>query len=432
MSPYIIGVIGIVVLVILLFFRMSVAFAMAFIGFLGFAYLGGLDAAFGILGKVSYRTVADYNVSLVPLFILMGAVASNMGISGDLYYTGYKWVGQLPGGLAMATIAGCAGFAAVCGSSMATAVTMGKVALPEMKKYNYNPALASGCVAAGGTLGILIPPSLGFILYGILTEQSVGMLFMAGIFPGIILASLFIITIAIITRHNLQMGPAGPRTSFRDKIVSLKYTWAMLALFGLIMGGIYLGVFTPTEAGAIGAFGAIIISIIGRRFNRKNFITSLLETGQTTAMILLILVGAMIFMRFLAISKLPFMLADFVSGLPLPAHVILMAIIFIYIILGMFLDIISAEALTIPIIFPVVIAMGFDPIWFGVIMVLVMEMGLITPPVGMNVFCLAGVTDIPLATIFRGVLPFVVAMVVCIAIVTVFPQVALFIPSMMK
>lgn len=432
MSPHIVGIIGIIILVILLLLRMPIAFAMAFIGFLGFAYLGGVDAAFGVLGKVSYRTVADYNVSLVPLFILMGAVASNMGISGDLYYTGYRWLGQLSGGLAMATIAGCAGFAAVCGSSMATAVTMGRVALPEMKKYNYNPALASGCVAAGGTLGILIPPSMGFILYGILTGESIGMLFMAGILPGIILASLFIITITVVTRGNPQMGPPGPRTSFRDKIVSLKYTWMMLALFGLIMGGIYLGVFTPTEAGAIGAFGAIIISVIGRRFNRKKFVASLLEAGQTTAMILLILVGAMIFMRFLAISKLPFMLADFVSGLPLPSYTIFIAIVFIYIILGMFLDIISAEALTIPILFPVVIAMGFNPIWFGVIMVLVMEMGLITPPVGMNVFCLAGVTDIPLTTIFRGVLPFVAAMVVCIAIVAIFPQVALFIPNMMK
>jgi C4-dicarboxylate transporter DctM subunit len=432
MSPVTVGLIGLALLVLLLFSRTWIAFAMAFVGFVGFAYLGGIDAALGVLATVPYGTVANYTVAVVPLFILMGSIASNTGISGDLYETGYKWMGHLPGGLAVGTIAACAGFAAICGSSMATAATMGKVALPEMKKYRYSPSLATGCVAAGATLGIMIPPSLAFILYGILTEESVGLLFMAGILPGILLAALFVITILILTKNNPEIGPPGPRRSTREKIASLKNTWAMVLLFLCVMGGIYVGVFTPSEAGAIGAFGAIIITAAGRRLTLRNFFSSLLETGQITAMIMFLFVGAMIFMRFLAITKLPFALAESVRSLPLPPYAIFSVIVLVYILLGMFLDVVSAVALTIPIIFPTVVALGFDPIWFGVIVTLVQEMGLITPPVGMNVFVLAGATEVPIGIMFRGVLPFVLAMLVGIVLLSVFPQIALFIPNMMK
>ncbi len=432
MSPNAVGIIGIIILIFLLFARMEIGFAMAFVGFLGFAYLGGLNAAFGILATVPYRSLADYTVSVVPLFIFMGLIVSSTGISKDLYRTSYKWVGHMPGGLAIATIGACAAFAAICGESMAEAATMGKVAVPEMKKYNYGTKLATGCVAAGGTLGILIPPSLGFILYAIITQQSVGLLFMAGILPGILLTLLFIVAVVVITKRNPQLGPAGPKVGLSEKIRSLKQTWGMFSLFVFIMGGIYVGIFTPTEAGALGAFGAIVITLVSRQLNWIVFKYCLRETGQIASMIAALIVGAFIFVRFLAISKLPFALAGFVAGLDLNPYMILLLIVFIYLLLGMFLDILSAIILTVPVIYPTIIAMGFDPIWFGVVMVLVMELGLITPPVGMNVFVIAGVTNTPPSTVFLGVIPFVLAIIACIVIVTVFPQIATFIPNLVR
>ena len=431
MSPELVGIIGIVILIILLLFRMTIGLAMALVGFLGFAYISGFKPALGILATQPYSVVANYTISVVPLFLLMGSIAANTGIGTDLYKTAYKWLGQLKGGLAMATIGACSLFAAICGSSIATSVTIGKVALPEMKKYGYDSALATGSVAAGGTLGILIPPSLGFILYAILTEQSVGLLFIAGILPGILLTLLFITQIGIQVTWKASLGPTGPKTSFLEKIVSLKSTYAMVALFLFVMGGIYFGFFTPTEAGALGVFGAVVISIIRRKLTFKNFGQSLLQTSISTAMVLLMLVGAMIFMRFLAVSKLPFMLATFVTELAVPPIVILSLIVLIYIILGMFLDIISSMILTVPIIFPAIIAMGFDPIWFGVIVVLCMELGMITPPVGLNVFALAAVTDVPLTTVFRGTLPFALTLMIGIILVIIFPQIALFLPRLM-
>lgn len=431
MNPETVGIIGIGLLVVLLFFRLWIGAAMAIVGFLGFAYLGGLNHGFGILGSVPYTAVAFYPVTAVPLFILMGVIISNTGVSGDLYDTAYKWLGGLRGGLAIATVVACAGFAAITGSSVAGAVTMGKVALPEMKRYGYDDSLATGCIASGGTLGILIPPSLGFILYGILTEQSVGMLFMAGVLPGILLTLLFVVVIIIITIMRPSAGPKGPKTSFKDKMFSIKNTWAMVLLFLIVLGGIYMGIFTPTEAGAVGAFGAVVITSVSRKLTVKTFYSSVFEAVQTTAMVMLLMIGAFIFMRFLAISKLPFLLGDLVAGLALSKYLIFTAIIILYIVLGMFLDIFSAIMLTIPILYPLVMAMGFDPIWFGVILVIVMEMGLVTPPVGLNVFSLGGVTDVPLGTIFRGVVPFVLAMIICIVILTLFPIIALFLPNMM-
>ena len=431
MSPELVGIIGIAVLVVLLIARMWIGLAMAMVGFLGLVYLKGFDSAFGALGTVPYKYISIYPISAIPLFIFMAIVIANTGISTSLFNTAHKWLGQLRGGLAMASVLACGGLAAIMGDSVAEVVTMSKVAVPEMRKHNYDSQLASGCVAAGGTLGILIPPSLGFILYGILTEQSIGMLFMAGILPGILLTLLFMVTISIITARRPSAGPPGPKTSVKEKIVSLKGTWHMLLLFVLIMGGIYAGIFTPTEAGAVGAFGAVVISAASRRLTLKRFFDSLLEATKITVMIMLLIVGAFILMKFLAISKLPFMLAGTISGLQLPTYAIFAGIILLYILLGMFLDVFAAVVLTIPVIYPLVVAMGFDPIWFGVVIVLILEMGLITPPVGLNVFALAGVTGIPLHTIFRGVLPFVVAMIICVILLVVFPQIALFIPSKM-
>ncbi|MFC1863621.1 TRAP transporter large permease [Thermodesulfobacteriota bacterium] len=432
MSPEIAGIAGIVILVLLLLARMWIGLSMAMVGFLGIIFLKGIDGAFGILGTVPYKYVAFYPMSAIPLFIFMAMVISNTGIGASLFKTAHTWLGQFRGGLAMASVMASGGLAAIMGDSVAEVVTMSQIAVPEMKKYNYETKLASGSVAAGGTLGILIPPSLGFILYGILTEQSIGALFMAGILPGILLTLLFMATILIITTLNPSAGPRGPKTGFKEKVVSLKGTWHMLLLFVLIIGGIYGGIFTPTEAGAVGAFGAIVISAISRRLTLKILLESLLEATKITAMIMLLVMGAFILMKFLALSKLPFLLADTISGLMLPSFFVFMGIIVLYIFLGMFLDIFAAIVLTIPVIFPLVMKMGYDPIWFGVIMVLVMEMGLITPPVGLNVFALAGVTQIPLHTIFRGVLPFVLAMIVCIILLLLFPQIALFLPGLMQ
>jgi C4-dicarboxylate transporter, DctM subunit len=431
-SPEIVGLIGIAALILLLFAGVWIGFAMAFLGFIGFAYLGGFNSALGIMATVPYSTIASYGVAVVPLFLLMGNIASNTGVSADLYKTAHRWLGHLPGGLAMATIGACAGFAAICGSSVAAAATIGKVVLPEMEKYKYDPKLATGSVAAGGTLGILIPPSLGFIIYGLLTQESIGKLFMAGVLPGVLLAAMFIIQIYVVARRKPDMGPPGPRVSFLEKLASLRFTWAMLLLFALVMGGIYTGLFTASEAGAIGAFGAIVITFISRKLTLKNLLASVLETGQTTAMVFVLLIGAMIFMKFLSITKLPFAVAEFVNALALPKYLLFLFIVVIYILIGMFMDILSALALTIPIIFPTVMAVGFNPIWFGVVMVVICEMGLVTPPVGMNVFIISGVSKVPLGTVFRGSLPFVVTMLICVAILTLFPQIALYLPNMMK
>ena len=431
MSPELIGAIGIAVLVALIFMRIWVGAAMALVGFLGYGYLVGWNYALIMTGTEPYSDIAFYPITVIPLFIFMGALVSNTGVSRDLYNTAHKWVGQLRGGLAMSTVGACAAFSAICGSSEATAATMGKVALPEMRRLNYDVGLATGSVAAGGTMGILIPPSMGFILYGILCDVSIGKLFVAGVIPGALEAVFYVAAIWIICRLNPKLGPPGPKTSLIEKIFSLKDTWAMLALFLLVMGGIYRGVFTPTEAGAIGAFGAIVICFIGRKLTWKNLRGSAVETAQTTAMIVFMIIGAFLMMRFLAVSGLPVMISELVTGLPVSGIWILIAIIMMYILLGCFLDVYSALILTVPIIFPVIVALGFNPLWFGVIMVRVMEIGLITPPFGMNVFILSSVTGVPIGTIFRGVIPFVITDFCHVALLVAIPALSLFIPMSM-
>jgi tripartite ATP-independent transporter DctM subunit len=431
MSAEAVGLLGIGILIALLFLRVWVGMAMVIVGFLGFAYIVGFKHAFLIMGSVPYSTISNETVASVPLFILMGVVVSNTGVAKDLYHSAYKWLGQLRGGLAMATVVACGGFAAITGTSPATVATMGKVAVPEMKKYKYDPKLTAGAVVAGGTLGILIPPSMGFILYGILTEESIGKLFMAGIIPGILEVLFYVATIFLLCSIKPSMGPRGPKVSLREKVLSLKYTWAMLCLFILVIGGIYGGWFTPTEAGAIGAFGAIAISFIVRKLTRENLLSAILEAAQTAAMIVMIITGAFIFMKFMAVSRVPNLMAEFLGGLPFPPLVILILIILLYIILGTFLDAPSAVVLTLPILFPVILSLGFDPIWYGVIMVRVIEVGLITPPMGMNAFVLAGVTNTPLGTIFKGIIPFFIADIFHITLLIAFPGISLFLPNVM-
>jgi C4-dicarboxylate transporter, DctM subunit len=431
MSAEVIGVIGVCVLLILIFMRMNIGLAMASVGFFGFACVAGMKSALGMLGMTAYNTVAYYPLTVVPLFILMGAVISHSGLGEVLFEGAYKWFGHYRGGLATATIAACAVFAAMCGSSTAETVTLGRIALPEMKKYKYSDSFACGCVACAGSLAILIPPSIGFLMYGILTEQSVGVLFMAGIIPGILLSALLVSTVMIITAVRPDVGPAGTRTPFKERLTILKVVGPVSVLLVLVLGGIYVGVFTPTEAGAVGAFGAIVITFIARYLSPKKLLASIVETGTTTAMILMLMMGAFIFMKFLAISKLTFVLPRFIGGLGLSPYVSLIAIIVFYILLGMFFEIMSGMVLTIPIVYPIITNLGFDPIWFGVILVLLMEMGLATPPIGLNVFLLSTVTDVPLRTIFKGVWPFIGAICVCIILVILFPQIALFLPNNM-
>ena len=432
MSSPLIGVIGIVILLILIFLRFWIGFAMLIIGFLGYAYIAGVQPALKILALVPHSTLAEYSFSVLPMFMFMGVITAKTGLGEDLYRTAYEWVGEFRGGLAIATTLACAIFAAINSTSMAAVVALGPLAVPEMKKLKYQESLATGCIAGGATLGILIPPSMGFIFYAILTEQSVGHLFMAGIIPGILMVTLFIVCILIITRVNPLAGPAGRKTSFYEKLFSLKYCLGTLLILLLILLGIYLGIFTPTEAGGIGAFGAISVAVVRRQLTFQRLIDSLLDTTKTMGMISLIIVGSYVLMRFITITDLPSTIVQIIYNLQLPRYVVLSIIIVIYIICGMFFDVVAAMAITIPILYPIILALGFDPIWFGVILVMLIEMGLITPPIGLNVYVLSGISGIDPNIIFRGIWPFAGSMFVCVILNVIFPKLSLFLPSLMS
>ena len=433
MNPVTIGGIGILFLFLLLAMRMQFGLSMAVVGFLGFALLGSLKPSFTILGMEPFKIGGTYSLTVIPLFILMGQFANHSRMGSEIYQTVYKWIGFLPGGLSMATIGACGGFAAISGSSLAAAATMGMVALPEMKRFNYDDSLATGCIAAGGTLGILIPPSTVMIIYGILTQQPIATLFIAGILPGLLLTLLFLQTIYIMTKLDPGLGPPGPGFSMKERIFSLKGTWGIFLLFVLVIGGLYTGWFTPTEASGVGAFGAFLITIAKGRLTWQNLTASLGQTARTTAMVFLILIGASIFGYFLTVSQIPDQLSLFAMHAGLNRYVILSLIIIAYIILGCFMEGLAIMVLTIPIIYPMVLEMGFDPIWFGVIITLVMEMSLITPPVGINVFIISGIAkEVPMYTIFRGIIPFWFAMLACIILLVLFPQIALFLPHTMR
>jgi C4-dicarboxylate transporter DctM subunit len=432
MSPTITGIIGIIALFLFIFSRMPVGFVMAIIGFIGFGTLVSFDASMNLIAKDVYSVFGSYNLTVIPLFVLMGQLAYHSGISKRLFDAAYKFIGHWPGGLAIATIGACAGFAAICGSTNATAATMAAVTLPEMKRYNYKPELATGVVAAGGSLGILIPPSIIFIVYGILTEQSVGKLFVAGVLPGILLTALFVVTILIWTSLRPELGPRGPKATFREKMESLSGLVETLILFIIIMGGLFVGFFTPTEAGAVGAFGTLIVALARRNLSWKGFITSLFETTRLSCMILVIVAGATIFGHFLAVSRIPFDIANWISTFDLPDFVIMLFIIFIYLIGGCFIDSLALIMLTVPIFYPVITSLGYDPIWFGVVIVLITKIGVITPTMGINVYVVSGVArDVPLETIFKGVLPLLLALVIGTLLLIPFPQIALYLPSLM-
>ncbi len=433
MSLTTIGIIGIAILVILLFSNMPVGFVMGFLGFLGFSYVVNINAGLSLLAMDIWDVFGSYGLTVIPLFVFMGQIAFHAGISRRLYDSAYVLVGHRRGGLAMATVAACAGFSAISGSTNATAATMATVTLPEMKRYNYDMSLATGTVAAAGSLGILIPPSVIFIVYGILTEQSIGKLFAAGIFPGILLSILFMLTIYLRVLKNPSLAPPGPKTSIKEKMVSFVGVIETLLLFAMVMGGIFFGIFTPTEAAAAGAFLTLLIAILRRQLTWQGFVQSLADTTRISCMVMVIVTGATIFGHFMAITRLPFELAGWVSSLPLPRSAIMMVIILIYLFGGCFMDALAMIMLTIPIFFPVAQALGFDPIWFGVVIVLITEMGVITPPVGVNVYVVYGVAkDVPLEVIFKGVFPMLLALLLCNLILLFFPQIALFLPSLMR
>jgi len=431
MSPEVIGAIGLAVLVVLLLLKMWIGVAMSLVGFIGYAIIRGLDSSFYMVAQIPFSTINFYPLTTIPLFVFMGVVLFYTETGKDLYETAYAWVGQFRGGLAMATVLACALFGAITGVSAPALVTMGKVAVPTMQKYGYKDTLTYGSIACSGTLAILIPPSIPIIIYGILTENSIGQLFMAGILPGILLTFLFLMTIILMTARNPQIAPAGPKTTIKEKMVSLKGIWVTLILFLLILGGIYGGIFTPTEAGAIGAFGAVLIGFIMRRLNGKKLLASMLEAAQTTAMILFLIVGAYIMMKFLAVSRLPHMLGASIGMMDVSPVIILLLLVVLYIVLGMFLDIMSAVIITIPVVYPIILNMGYDPLWFGVVVILLVQIGLVTPPVGLDAFILGGALNVPLSIIFRGVVPFLVADVVCIIILIFVPDIALIIPRLM-
>jgi tripartite ATP-independent transporter DctM subunit len=402
------------------------------VGVAGIWALNGWQAAMSTLADESFVIASNYELIVIPLFILMGNFAAISGMSGDLYRAAYAWFGHWRGGLASATIASCAGFAALSGSSVASAVTMGRVSLPEMKRYGYDPRLATGCIAAGGTLGILIPPSTGFIIYAILTEESIGRLFLAGVFPGLLLTVLFMIAIYIQTRINPRLGPAGARTDMAGRMRSLRDAGAMIFIVLVTIGGIYGGVFTPTEAAGVGAFLALALSVVRRKVTGGGLSGVLLQTVRTSSLAFLILIGAHIFNPFLALTQIPEDLAKLLVDLELPRWGVMLILMAAYIVLGTFLEGFAMLVLTLPIVHPLILALGYDPVWFGVMMVVVLEMGLISPPVGVNVFVVKGVAeDVPLRQIFAGIIPFWIAMGVCLLILMAFPQIALFLPNTM-
>ena len=432
MNETTIGIIGIIALFVMLAMRIPVGIVMMIIGAVGVGVLNGWSAALATLGSEPFVIASNFELMIIPLFVLMGNLAGISGMSRDLYGAAYAWLGQFRGGLASATIAACAGFAALSGSSVASAVTMGRVSLPEMKRYNYDDRLATGCIAAGGTLGILIPPSTGFVIYAILTEESIGRLFLAGILPGLLLTFLFIVAIMIQTRINKDLGPPGPKLPLAEKFRATAKAGAMIGIVFVTIGGIYSGFFTAGEAAGVGAFLAFVLAVVRRAVNIDSMTSTLLQTVRTTAFAFLILIGAHVFNPFLALTQIPTDLAALLTGTDLSPHAILLILLAAFIVLGTFLEGFAILVLTLPIVHPLIVELGFDPIWFGVVMVIVLEMGLISPPVGVNVFVVKGIAeDVPMKQIFIGILPFWFAMGVCLAIIIIFPQIALYLPNTM-
>ncbi len=432
MSTEIIGVAGLGLMFMLLAIGMPIGFSLALVSFVGSVVMNGWDVAIGYLSFAPFTVVAEYLWIVIPLYILMGNLAFTSGLTTDIYDFANKWLGRLPGGLAIATIGGCAGFAACTGSSAASVGVVTVTAMPQMKRFNYDNKLASGCIAAGATLGILIPPSIPMVVYGLFAGASIGKLFIAGIIPGAILTGLMILTILIWVKVNPSVGPRGPVVTWREKLSAFKSVWSGILLAAVVLVGIWGGIFTPIEAGGIGAFIAFAIALGRKRLTKASFMKTMKETVRIAAMVMTILIGAMLFNYFIANTRLPFWLANSVANLPVPPQFILLTVMLFYLISGCLMDVLGLMLLTLPIFIPIMKAIGIDLILFGVLTTIATEMAQITPPVGMNVFIVNGMApDIPMYDIFRGIVPFFVCMLCLIALLISFPQIALFLPSTM-
>ncbi|QQS13779.1 MAG: TRAP transporter large permease [Rhodospirillales bacterium] len=432
MSHDAVALTGFVALFALMLLRVPVGVAMGVVGLGGFGYLAGTMPALNLLAQSPIRTATAGEFAVIPLFLLMGALASTSGMSRELFRAANAFVGHLRGGLGIATIAACGGFAAICGSSVATAATFSTVAYPEMRRHGYPQSFATGVVAAGGTLGIMIPPSTVLAIYGLITEQDIGKLFVAGIIPGLVAVAMYIVTINLIGLARPGFLPAGARATWGERLAATRDVWAVALLFVFIIGGLYGGLFTATEAAGAGAGGAFIIAVLRRRLTRGEFWRACVETVRTTASVFTILIGALLFGYFLTITQTPQKATEFLTGLGLGRYGVLLLIMLMYLVLGCIMDAMAMIILTIPIVFPVIKALGFDPIWFGVIIVMTVELGLIHPPVGMNVFVIKSVVkDVKISTIFYGVLPFVAADILRLGVLIAFPILATFLPSHM-
>jgi tripartite ATP-independent transporter DctM subunit len=430
MSIEMVGIIGVIVVIALMLLRMQVGFAMLLVGFFGTYYLQGWDFTTTVLGLIPFSSAQSYTMSCLPLFIMMGIVLAESGLGAALFDFASKWLGRVRGSLAMATAVACGFFAAICGDSVTTAVTMGKVAFPEMLRYKYSPKLAGAVIACGGTVGILIPPSMCFIIYGTITEQSIGKLFLAGFIPGMLQVAFYMVVISVLVRLKKDFAPAvTERVSMREKVRSTGQVWPVLVIFLVIMGGMYGGFFTPTEAAAFGAFTSIAVGFVTRRLRLRNFGNALMESAKNSAMTYFILIGAYVFMRFMTMSNLPVTFGNAIVGLNadygVPRLLILLLILAMYIIFGMFMDVFATILLTLPIVFPVIVQLGYDPIWFGVIITRMMEFGMISPPFGINLFTIAKITRTPIGQLYSGVWPFLGADVLHIALLIAVPQLSL-------
>ena len=432
MSPDAVAVLGFVTLFTLMLLRVPVGMAMGLVGVTGYSYLVGLTPALKMVGQTSMRTVTDYTFGVIPMFLLMGALVSSSGVSRELFRAAHTCFGHLRGGLGFATIIACGGFAAISGSSVATAATFATVAYPEMRRFGYPQSFSTGVIAAGGTLGAMLPPSTVLTVYGIITQQDIGKLFVAGILPGLLAMCMYVVTIALIGFIRPGFLPEGQPKPWRERLLGLREVWAPLTLFAFVIGGLYGGLFTPTEAGGVGACGALILGLVRRRLDREKILSSLLQATRTAAAVFTVLIGALLFGYFLTITQTPQKVTAFLTGLGVGPYGVLALIMLMYLVLGCLMDSMAMVILTVPIIFPVVTALGFDPIWFGVIIVMTVELGLIHPPVGMNVFVIKSVVkDVSFSTIFKGVIPFILTDITRLIILIAFPVIALWLPSRM-
>lgn len=429
MNEILTGLIGLFLVLALFFTGIELGFAMALVGFLGFSYIVSVKAALNLLAKDVFDVFSSYGFTVIPLFIFMGQIAFNAGIAKRLYDTAYKFLGHIPGGLAMATVAGATVFKAICGSSPATAATFASVAVPEMDRYGYSKKLSTGIVASVGTLGILMPPSVTLIVFGIITEQSIGKLFLAGLIPGLIIAFLFILTIYSWCRINPGLGPRGQKSSWKERIVSLPDVLMVGIVFLLVVGGLMEGFFTPTEAGSVGTFAVLLLALVKKDLNFKGFVKSVGESLRTACMVLMLIAGSTILGHFLAVTKIPMMAADWIIQLPLDRNLTMLIIALIYLLGGSFIDDLAFMILATPIFYPAIIKLGFDPIWFGVMIAITVMIGVVIPPVAINVFVVKNITRVPFGVIYRGVFPFLIALAVCAFLLFLFPQIALFLPT---